>query len=112
MAECPARAGGKQHSLPCNNVEVGAICVRLLCVRRTRGGAQGGIRRKGRGVYKELCTPNLHPFIVGEERAGTEQFGNLPQITQPVAAKLAANLWPAAGGWAKKEEVPRPAAGR
>lgn len=41
MAECPAR-GGKQHSHPYNNVEVGAICVRLLCVCQTRGGAQGG----------------------------------------------------------------------
>lgn len=77
-----------------------------------QGRGAGRVRRKARGVFKELCAKTLHPFIVwGGGAAGTEQFGNLPEITQPVAEKLAANLWRAAGGWAK-EEVPRPAAGR
>ena len=30
-----------------------------------QGRDAGGIRRKGRGVYKELCAKTLHPFIVG-----------------------------------------------
>ena len=37
----------------------------------------------------------------------------MPEVTKSVAVELAANLWPAARGWAEKEEeVPRQAAGR
>lgn len=81
------------------------------CASAKPGEGRRGDKKEGQGRLQRALYSDSAPLHRGGG-AGTEQFGNLPQITQPVAAKLAANLWPAAGGWAKKEEVPRPAAGR
>lgn len=82
------------------------------CASAKPGEGRRGGKKEGQGRFQRaLCQDSAPLHRLGGGAAGTEQFGNLPEITQPVAEKLAANLWRAAGGWAK-EEVPRPAAGR
>lgn len=69
------------------------------CASAKPGEGGRGDKKEGQGRLQRALYQTLHPFIVvGGGAAGTEQFGNLPEFTQPVAAKLAANLWPAAGG--------------
>ena len=81
------------------------------CASGKPGEGRRGDKKEGQGRLQRALCQDSAPLHRGGGAAGTEQFGNLPEITQLVAAKLAANLWRAAGGWAK-EEVPRPAAGR